>query len=275
VSGSVIASGVRGDDHACRRAGDDLEGQAHERLASLPVANLASVADEIEETLDELYGHPLGDFTAARNAAASALRKQGLAEEAEQVKALKKPSTAAWALNQLPREHAKELDAFLSAATALRDAQLSGRGDMQAATRAERDALDKTLAAAERALGDAASAAVLDKIRQSLITAAVDDQAADELRQGRLERELESAGFGSLAAHAPARPVSKLKPVAERSRKPKPERPRPDAKAVQRARDQLARAEAKRDQARAALDALEREVEDARRKLEAASLGAS
>ena len=61
--------------------------------------------DAVEQAADLLYGLPLDEFTPARNAAAKELRDQGLKAEADAVKALAKPSVAAWAVNQLTRHH--------------------------------------------------------------------------------------------------------------------------------------------------------------------------
>ena len=53
-----------------------------------------------------------------------------------------KPSVAAWAVNQLTRRRHADLDEFLEAAAAARDAQLGGGSDARDAVRRLRDALD-------------------------------------------------------------------------------------------------------------------------------------
>ena len=80
-----------------------------------------------DEIIDELYGLPLSQFTQARNQAASDLRSAGRRAEADQVKALRKPSAAAGAVNRLVREHRREVEAFLQTAARLRDAQSPAR----------------------------------------------------------------------------------------------------------------------------------------------------
>ena len=178
------------------------------------------MADPVDAAADLVYGLPLDEFTAARNSAAKELRDQGLREEAERVKALAKPTLAAWAVNQLSRSHAAELDAFLAAAAAVRDAQLSGKGDARETVRRQRDALEVLVRAAQQALGGKSSGTVTTRVRQTLESAAVDDEAAAEVRLGRLTKELEPLGFGSLLAHAPARPAGRRRrtpdPAAER-----------------------------------------------------------
>jgi len=162
----------------------------------------------IDEVADRLYGLPPDEFTGERDAAARELKAEGRAEDAAAVKALRKPTAAAAAVNRLVREHRADVDRFLQANSSLRDAQLAGKGDLEAATAKQRQALDGLVQ-----LGG-------EHVRQSLTAAAVDDEAAAELLAGRLVRELEPRGFGTLLAHAPPRgraPKTKPKPP------PKPE----------------------------------------------------
>ena len=144
----------------------------------------------VEDIVDRLYGLPRAEFTGARNAAAGELRKAGQREAADHVKALRKPTAAAAAVNLLVREHRGEVEQFLRAAAVLRDAQFSGKGDLTEATRREHDEL-------ERLTGIGGEA-----VRQTLLAAAVDDDAARQLLEARLERELEPRGFGTLLADA-------------------------------------------------------------------------
>jgi hypothetical protein len=102
----------------------------------------------IDEVIDQLYGLPPEEFTQARNEAERELRKAGQREQADLVKGLRKPTAAAGAVNRLVRSHRAEVEAFLEAAARLRDAQVAGRGDLAAAARAERTALDKLIASA-------------------------------------------------------------------------------------------------------------------------------
>jgi hypothetical protein len=184
-----------------------------------------------DEIADRLYALPIEEFTSARNDAATELRNAGRRDEADEVKALRKPTSAAAAVNRLVREHGDQVEEYLAAAAALRDAQFAGKGDVAAATKLERETLDRlvNLASAE--------------VRQTLQAAAVDDAAAEELRRGRLVRELEPRGFGTLLSHA--------KPAPE---KPKPAKPKPDDRAsrakLQQAKDALTAARSEERQAR-------------------------
>jgi hypothetical protein len=209
-----------------------------------------------DEIADRLYALPIEEFTQARNDAAAELRTAGRREEADEVKALRKPTAAAAAVNRLVREHPDQVEEYLAAAAALRDAQFAGKGDVVAATKLEHETLDR--------LVDLASG----EVRQTLQAAAVDDAAAEELRRGRLERELEPRGFGTLLSHAKPAPA-----------KPKTAAPKPDDRAaraeLQQAKDALAAARSEERQARRQWDEAqssvaraESAVEKAQRELE-------
>jgi len=230
-----------------------------------------------DEIIDRLYGLPLDQFTRARNEAARELRQQGRREQAEQVKALRKPTAAAAAVNQLVRKHRAQVEAFLGAAATLRDAQVAGKGDLASAAQGEREALDKLVA-----LGGEA-------VRVTLQAAAVDDDVARDLRQARLERQPEPRGFGTLLAHAKpaaakpskakaaaAKPAVAKRPAAKPApaKRPLPRPRRPDDSAARaKLRDAtklLAAAASEERQARRRWDQGQRELEKAQAAVEKA-----
>src|SRR3954452_22725538 len=77
---------------------------------------------ELLEIADELYGLSLAEFTPARDARAKALKGTELAGP---VKALRKPSMAAWVVNLLVRRDAEQVEQVLAVGAALREAQQS------------------------------------------------------------------------------------------------------------------------------------------------------
>jgi len=161
---------------------------------------------DVEEIIDRLYALPLEEFTRERNKVERELRKAGQREQAEQVKALRKPTAAAAAANHLVHAHRAQVEVFLRTAATLRDAQVAGKGDLAAAARAEREELEKLVR-----LGG-------ETVHPTLQAAAVDDNTARELLEGRLVREPEPAGFGTLLAHAPpAGSISGSRPQRENS----------------------------------------------------------
>lgn len=165
---------------------------------------LAAVPD-LERELDELYGLPLEEFTSARNDLAARLKRAHQGEAADAIKALKKPTLAAWSANQLARREPANVRELLEAAAHLRETQqrsLAGEtsaADVTAAATRERDAVRRLLTDARR-LGGRATSTMLDRLGQTLQAAAVDDVARDLLERGRLTEELHAIGFGPLEA---------------------------------------------------------------------------
>ena len=151
---------------------------------------------------DDLYGLPLEEFTAARDALAKRLRGEKRREDADAVKGLKRPSVAAGAINLAVRSHGA--DELLAAGEELRAAHgalLEGSGDaaaVRAATERERTAVRDL---AKLALGDDATEATTEKVRATLHAASVDDDVRELLEAGRLEREAE-AGVDAMALMA-------------------------------------------------------------------------
>ena len=239
---------------------------------------------------EDLYGLPLEEFTPARDALAKELKAAGRKDDAADVKALRKPSVAAWALNRTARDHGEAIAGLRSAGADVRAAQreaMSGdAGRLREAGRALADEVDRVagLAAdALRAAGRPASAAQQEKLVATLRTAAVDDDAGDLLARGVLADDLEATGFsllgsgsGDLSAGVGTLPGA---PRAPRKPKPSKEVSRCDAEAdlaATRARRRAERAEAaahraveaqrEADEARAAAEDAAGEAEAARRR---------
>ena len=156
--------------------------------------------------VDELYGLALERFVPERTALVKQLRADGRRDEAAKVGALRKPSVAAWAVNQLVRTQRQAMDELLAAGEALREAQsgvLSGRADARAlreGTERERAAVEALADAARGLLSDTGhelSPATMDRVSETLHAAALDDDARERVTAGRLERELRHVGFGS------------------------------------------------------------------------------
>ena len=220
---------------------------------------------------EDLYGLPLEEFTPARDALAKELRAAGRKEEAAEVKSLRKPSLAAWALNRAARGHGDAIDRLRSAGADLRAAQeeaLAGdAGRLRETGRALADEIDRVAALAADALegaGRPATAAQQEKLQATLRTAAVDAAAGELLARGVLADDLEATGFtllasGSGALSAPTRTsgdgdqdgdraAARTLPGAERPAK-KPKASQEALEAVEAARRELRRCDAEADMA--------------------------
>jgi hypothetical protein len=219
-----------------------------------------------DEIADRLYALPPEEFTRARNQAERELRKAGEPEQADRVKALRKPSAAAGAVNRLVREHRPEVDAFLAVAATLRDAQVAGKGNIAAAALAEREALEKLVG-----LGG-------ESVRATLQAAAVDDNTARELLAARLVREPEPAGFGTLLAHSEPKAAKASTPArAAAGKREAPASARRDDSAARaqllEAKTALGAAEAEERQAKRRWAQTQRDLEKAQAVVEKAQRG--
>jgi hypothetical protein len=152
-----------------------------------------------------LYATMPGDFVAARNELAAHMKDAGDAAGAKQVKALRRPTVAAWAVDALAREHAGDLEGLIRAgedlAAVQRQVAAGGGSDrLREATEERRRIIDRLVRAAADALGTAdmpAPRATLDKVADTLNAIASDQGAAEQVLGGVLDKELPPpAGFG-------------------------------------------------------------------------------
>jgi hypothetical protein len=170
--------------------------------------NRDSVASEIKGKLDDevdaLFKLPLAEFTGARNALAARLKRDGRADDANLVKALAKPSVSAWVVNQLHWNHREEFDRLLAAGHRVRDAQASGTAAQTAGVResleTRREAISHLSNLAESILSDAGHNPSPDTVYRITIDLEALSGYADGPTPGRLTRDLDPPGFGSLAS---------------------------------------------------------------------------
>ena len=220
-----------------------------------------------DKIADRLYGLPLDEFTAARNQAAKELRARGARDEADSVAKLAKPTVPAWAVNQLARERKPAVRALLAAGGRLAKAQARGGAEgLRDAARSEREAVEKLVEAAEEILtacGQRAGEPTLQRVRDTLHAAAVDEDVREVVRSGRLVRELQAVGFGATMPAARPRPGAKRRGKPSREARAELARIERDVAAAHR---RLERAEADRDRAAADVRALERRLADAKAK---------
>ena len=180
--------------------------------------------DTLTAAAEDLYALVPEEFTAARNARV----KEAKADDRElgdRIAELRKPSPAAWIVNQLVREHPDAIDELLDLGTDLRDAQAAGDGKALTNIGSERRKLVSALLKQATEIADAAdrspSRAVLDEVEQTLIAATVDEAAGEALRTGRLVRSLQAVGFEDVDLDgAVAGEASAGRPVKRRSARP-------------------------------------------------------
>jgi hypothetical protein len=221
---------------------------------------------------EELYGLPLEEFIARRASLAKCLRAEGRRDDADVVAALRKPSVAAWAVNQLIRSRAAETARLFSAGDhvrAVQDGLLAGAtrpAALREAAAAERVARDELVEIARGLLtasGHELSAATLSRVDETLHAASLDTDARVELAGGCLVKELRLAGLGiALGSDSPAGAAPSARPPKRSTKSGQP----PAATASRRARnaDRSEAVRSKRDDA-VRLKRLRRDEADADR----------
>jgi hypothetical protein len=280
-----------------------MGGGAHGDGRAGPVCETAAVprrspandpGSSIEDTVDRLYSLDVDQFTKERNEAAKRLREEGGKAGSDLVKSLRRPTVAAWAVNQLPRRRPDLVDELLEAGAALRAAQRaalsgSGKGDLRDATQRRRAAVAGLLDEATALFHEAGRnpAPHADAIRSTLEAASADEATGDLVRSGRLTKEVEPpSGLGDVT------PLEVL-PVARGGEAARGEAPPEESPAARRLRERMearvakaegalvvaqeAAAESRReaDAATKAVDRLERDLRTARRRAERASKDAT
>jgi hypothetical protein len=234
------------------------------------------------DPLAELLGGTLDDFVRARDAKAKELAAAGDAEKAKEVKALRRPTVSAWAVNRLAHEGGDELDALFEAADRVR----SEKGDalreaMRERTAAHGRALAKAKAILEAA-GHAAQPETLRRIGGTLHAAEIGARARARVEAGMVTEDLDASSMED--DDAPATKPARVRPATAKtttssSTKSAPEtvetRAQKEAREHARKEKQRREAEAKRleqerDVARRSLEASERRVSQAQSSLEAA-----
>jgi hypothetical protein len=229
------------------------------------------------DSANDLYGLPLEDFIPERTALVRSLRGEKRREDATKVAGMRKPSVAAWTVNQLVRTQDKIIRALFEAGDDLARAQAGAAAGQRAAdamrdaAQRQRDALDGLLEAAAGLLsseGHAPSPATLERVADTLRAASIDAASRQQVADGCLTQELHFSGLGigDLPASPPHSP-----PAKTTQPKPKPKPTAQDKAALKAAREseakarraatraerELAAAEGRRDDAAKALDEAE------------------
>jgi hypothetical protein len=249
----------------------------------------------LDDDLDDLYGVAPEEFTARRKELAAAAKKRGDANDAKAIAAARKPTAAAWVVNQLVRADPSAPTRLSDLSEGLRAAHAEMDGPrIRELTTAQRKLVHELVRSAFEAADVAdPSAAMRDDVTNTLQAAIADPEVAERL--GRLAKAEQFSGFGdfggfaagvpetaarkapesSPAKAAPAKSSpAKAAPAASRT-KPKPAPPKPnpaEVRAARRMRDKAAKeakaAEAASAKAAADVDDVKATLASARRRYE-------
>ncbi|MEU0470383.1 hypothetical protein ABZ215_40850 [Amycolatopsis sp. NPDC006131] len=216
---------------------------------------------------DELYALPRDEFTPARTERAKEAKGRD-PELAKRITQLRKPTVAAWLVNQVSRRHPDEIGQLADLGARLRTAHQKLAGDELRTLSRQRNELIRRLSG--RAGGVAGEAGVpysdvaMRQVEDTFEAAVSDPDAAAEVAAGRLSAALEpSSSEDWLAAALAASPKRKAAPKPA----PKPAKQDPEAErrqaALEEARTKADEAEAARDEAQQALDEVTARAEKA------------
>ena len=149
---------------------------------------------DLDARLDDVFAADPKEFTAKRDALARDLKAVDRADEAADVKALRKPTVAVAAVNRTARERADQVAALVELGEELAALQADKRADrdeLRDLTRQRRTVLHQLTehAAGTTERPEAARAS----IAATLDTASLDEELRDDLQRGRLTQELSPA----------------------------------------------------------------------------------
>ncbi len=197
-----------------------------------------------------VYGGPWQDFVARRDALAKAVRASGDRTGADAIKALRKPSRTAWALNAAA--DSESYRSLIEGVAATYAAHSKG-GDVRGAMTRLRDAIRAF--ASDAADISAQQGHVLD---QSVVVNAVyavlgDNAALELLARGQLADVPEGGGLDILASMTAA-PMLTVSSARHEPASATPQERRTDAGLLAKRRKALARAEAELSDLRATMD---------------------
>ena len=156
----------------------------------------AATVAQLDAIAVELYALPPEEFTDARNARAAASDRA----LAARVKALRKPTASAWAVDLLARDG--QLAEALELAGALREAQddldAAELGRLSRQRRSLVSALATQAVDLARDRGVTVSAAARSDVEKTINAAVMDAAAAAAVMTARLVRPLEASGFDAV-----------------------------------------------------------------------------
>ncbi|MER6811852.1 hypothetical protein ABT299_21505 [Spirillospora sp. NPDC000708] len=177
---------------------------------------------EFSTAADELYGVVPEEFVATRTRLAREARTEGDAALAKRIGGLRRPTLSAWAVNLLARSAADDLGGLLDVGARMREAWGSGGGlgDL------ERQRA-RLVAALLRRAGELAAEAgrplrdqAVREVEDTLQAATVDEEVADEVREGRLPQPRSHTGFVPAGFALAPETGAEREPKAEKRSKP-------------------------------------------------------
>jgi hypothetical protein len=235
---------------------------------------------DLRDVAWQLYGLAPDEFTAARTSAEREARAAGDRALAGDIKALRRPSLAAWAVNRLVRDRAELVEQVVALGGSLRQAQSLLQGDALRDLARQRRQLIAAVVSETRSLaaqsGQRLSEPAARQVEETLQAAMADPAAAEAVLSGLLVQPLSGTGVESLSAAA-VEPVPSPRPGlsvvedqekgADRARREAEERIEEAGRALRAAAAELDEAKRRRAKAQAKVLQVEAKAEEVRRRL--------
>lgn len=156
----------------------------------------------LRAAVQQLYAAEPAAFMTLRSALVAEAKQAGDPGLAKQIGALRKPTTAAWAINHFVRTRPDDLESFREFAQLLREAQRTLDADQLRVLGRERarrvDAVGLRIADAAQASGVTLGPSVLEEVHESLVALIADEDAERAILTGSLVKALSYSGFGSV-----------------------------------------------------------------------------
>ncbi len=204
---------------------------------------------------DELYGLPRDEFTKARDERAKRAKSEGERDLAAAIGRLRRPTVAAWLVNQLARQQPERLVELAELGEAMRGAHANLDGAELRRLSGRRRELIAELTGLTRELGEPVSESVGRELEDTFAAALTTPEAARALARGRLASPKELADADKAAdpgavtwpsatpgATPAPKPAAAPRP-AERPKEPPAARPATPSSTLLRARAELDRTE--------------------------------
>ncbi len=243
---------------------------------------------DLDTALSSLYEVSREEFVPTRDDLVRKARSSGDRELASKIAVARKPTVAAWLINQVAREYPDDLTALAELSDALRGAHQQLAADRLRTLSQQRNELlrtidDRTLRVARRAKMTVTDQ-VAEQVREAFTAAVLDQDVLADLRTGRLSTVPDADanagwptwdGIPATTPATPARPKPSAAPPKKKSTKDEEEARRRAAAerraALRReAEEDAEEAESALAEAEAALSAAKQRAEDADAELAAA-----
>ena len=145
--------------------------------------------DRVTAAADELYSADPAEFTDRRKALGDAARAAGDTAAAKRIAALRKPTRAAWVVNQLARADPGAPDRLAGLAAALREAEQAKDGPRLRELSAVRGPLVDSLTAQALAAAGVADppSGLREEVTETLTSAIADPEVAAEFAAGHAD----------------------------------------------------------------------------------------